>query len=70
MDRQIISSTNISSAGYNEAAEILEIEFMNGTVYQYYNINISVYEQFRQASSKGQFLNTYIRNAYPYSRAG
>ena len=70
MDRELVASSNISSAGYDEAAETLEVEFNNGTIYQYYNVPAAMYEQFRQAGSKGQFLNTYIRNAYPYSRVG
>lgn len=70
MDREPVASTNIASAGYDEASETLEIEFSNGTIYQYYNVGGALYEQFRQSTSKGQFLNAYVRNAYPYSRVG
>jgi hypothetical protein len=66
--RDPVASTNIASMGYDEATQTLEIEFTNGTVYQYYNVNAALFEQFRTAGSKGQFLNAYIRNAYPYSR--
>ncbi|CAM5193962.1 KTSC domain-containing protein OS=Bosea thiooxidans OX=53254 GN=SAMN05660750_04307 PE=4 SV=1 [Bosea thiooxidans] len=70
MDRQLVASTNIASVGYDAESETLEVEFSNGTVYQYYNVGADLYEQFMQSASKGQFLNTYIRNAYPYSRVG
>lgn len=70
MDRELVASTNIASIGYNEPSETLEVEFTNGTVYQYYNIGAALWDQFRQAASKGQFLNAYIKNAYPYSRVG
>jgi hypothetical protein len=70
MDRQLVGSTNIASIGYDEPSETLEIEFINGTVYQYYNVGAALFEQLMQAPSKGQFLNTYIKNAYPYSRVG
>lgn len=70
MDRAPVSSTNILSIGYDETAETVEVEFMNGTLYQYYNVGQSLYDQFREATSKGQFLNAFIRNAYPYSRVG
>jgi len=66
--RDPVASTNIASMGYDEATQTLEIEFTNGTVYQYYNVNAPLFEQLRTAGSKGQFLNAYIRNAYPYSR--
>lgn len=70
MDRQLVASTNIASVGYDAPSETLEVEFSNGAVYQYYNVGADLYEQFMQAASKGQFLNTYIKNAYPYSRVG
>jgi hypothetical protein len=70
MDRELVASSNLLSAGYDETAETLEVEFSNGTVYQYYNIGRMMFDQFMQASSKGQFLNIYIKNAYPYSRVG
>lgn len=70
MNRNPVASSNLVSVGYDESSQTLEIEFLNGTIYQYYNVDIGLYNQFMNASSKGQFLNTYIRNAYPYSRTG
>jgi hypothetical protein len=68
--REPVASTNVTSVGYDEASETLEVEFANGTVYQYFNVGAELYRQFREAPSKGQFLNAYIRRAYPYSRVG
>lgn len=70
MIRESVSSSNIASIGYDPNTETLEVEFNNGTVYQYYNVGAALNNQLMQAPSKGQFLNTYIRNAYPYSRVG
>lgn len=70
MDRYSVASSNIASIGYDEETETLEVEFLNGTVYQYYNVIQNMYEQLMQEGSKGRFLNTYIKNAYPYSRVG
>lgn len=56
--------------GYDAASETLEVEFTSGTVYQYYNVGEAIFEQLKLAPSKGQFLNAYIKNAYPYSRVG
>lgn len=63
-------STNIASIGYDQPTETLEVEFLNSTIYQYFNVPMNMYEQLMQAGSKGKFLNTYIKNAYPYSRVG
>jgi hypothetical protein len=68
MIRDQIASTSVISAGYDETSQTLEVEFSGGSVYQYYNVSAALYEQFSQAGSKGQFLNTYIKNAYPFSR--
>jgi len=68
MDRNYVASSNIASIGYDEATETLEVEFLNGSIYQYYNIPSGLYQQLMQEGSKGRFLNTYIKNAYPYSR--
>ncbi|WP_397391713.1 KTSC domain-containing protein [Pseudomonas oryzihabitans] len=46
----------------------MEIEFKNGAVYQYYNVNANLYEEFLSAPSKGQFFHAYIRYAVPFSR--
>ena len=70
MLRDPVSSSNIASIGYDPGSETLEIEFTNGSIYQYFNVPARLHEQLMAAPSKGQFLNTYIRNAYPYSRIG
>lgn len=68
MDRNYVASTNIASIGYDEPSQTLEVEFLNNTIYQYYNIPINLYHQLMAENSKGRFLNTYIKNAHPYSR--
>lgn len=70
MERYSVASSNIASVGYDEGSQTLEIEFLSGSIYQYYNVPQNIYDQLMQAGSKGQFLNTYIKNAYPYSRVG
>ncbi|KAF1716824.1 KTSC domain-containing protein [Pseudoxanthomonas yeongjuensis] len=70
MERQSVASSNISSIGYDESSQTLEVEFYSGTVYQYFNVGADLYMQLMQSSSKGQFLNIYIKNAYPFSRVG
>jgi len=70
MERQAVGSSNIASIGYDEATETLEVEFLSGAVYQYYNVGSDLYQSLLTAPSKGSFLNTYIRNAYAYSRVG
>ncbi len=70
MERYSVASSNIASIGYDAGTETLEVEFLTGAIYQYYNVPQNMYDQLMQAGSKGRFLNTYIKNAYPYSRVG
>lgn len=70
MMRDTVASSNICSVGYDEASETLEVEFMNGSVYQYYNVGVETYRQMMESPSKGFYLNCYIRNRYGYSRVG
>lgn len=70
MERDQIASSNIRSIGYDIATQTLEVEFLNGRVYQYYGVPRNLFDQIMGASSKGQFLHQYIKNAYPYSRVG
>lgn len=70
MERYSVASSNIASIGYDAPSQTLEVEFMSGTIYQYYGVPENMYDQLMQAGSKGRFLNTYIKNAYGYSRVG
>ena len=62
------SSSNITRFGYDDATQVLYVEFKNGSVYQYFDIPENVFEQMKAASSKGQFLAQNIKGAYRYAR--
>ncbi len=68
MNRQQVASSNVGAIGYDAQSQTLEVEFLSGWVYQYYGVPVHIYEEFLQASSKGRFLNQYIKDSYPYSR--
>lgn len=70
MKREPVSSSNIVSVGYDTASETLELEFMSGSVYQYYNVPQSIYDALIAAPSAGKFFTYQIKNAFPYSRVG
>lgn len=70
MNNQVVASTNIKAIGYEAKKQTLEVEFLNGSVYQYYNVPEHMHQQIMNAASKGQFLHLYIKNQYPYSRVG
>lgn len=70
MDRIPVSSSSISSVGYDSSSSVLEVEFANGSVYQYFGVPQNVFDDFMNASSKGQFFNFNIKDRYSTARAG
>lgn len=70
MERYDVASSNIRSVGYDKASDTLEVEFLNGSIYQYFNVPETEFDRLMQQSSKGRYLNTYIKNHYPFSRVG
>ncbi len=70
MDRIPVSSTNVASIGYDVDTQVLEVEFVNGGVYQYMNVPQEAFDEFQSASSKGTYLAQNIKNRYPYTRVG
>ena len=70
MQKRSAASSNLASVGYNRETETLEVEFLDGSVYQYYDVPENMYDQLMTAGSKGRFLHAYVKNAYPYSRIG
>lgn len=67
MERIPVSSSNIASIGYDNGAQILEVEFHNGAIYQYSEVPEWEYEGLMSASSKGTYLHSNIKK-YPYAR--
>ena len=57
MERYSVASSNVASVGYDATTETLEVEFLNGSMYQYYNVPENMYDRFMQDPSKGRFLN-------------
>lgn len=64
MDREYVESSMINSIGYDASACVLEVEFNNGTVWQYNDFPEYLWYEFQSAESKGSFFYTYIRKEY------
>ncbi len=64
MYRTPVESSNIKSVGFD--SNTLEIEFISGGIYQYFDVPTEVYHLFMNASSKGTFFNKYIKDIYKF----
>jgi hypothetical protein len=69
VNRIPVSSSNLASVGYDPELRILEVEFLNRSVYQYLNVPSYVYSGLMGASSHGSYLDSHVKKAgYPYRR--
>ncbi|WP_425492478.1 KTSC domain-containing protein [Luteibacter aegosomaticola] len=62
------TSSNVQSARYDHEQSILEVAFLNGSVYQYFDVPAQVANAFKAAESKGSFLASNIKGFFRYSR--
>lgn len=65
MHRMPVESTRINSVGWEN--NVLEVEFKNGAVYQYYDLSESEYYSFLSSSSLGHQISV-IDKTHRYSR--
>lgn len=68
MDRKRINASNIRSAGYDPAQQLLEIEFSSGSIYQYSGVSPEVYRRFVNAPSPGSFYQDQIEENFSARR--
>jgi len=68
MERTSVVSSNIASIGYNLGNQTLEIEFLNGSVYQYFDVPQNIHEDLMSADSQGKYLAANIKGIFRYSR--
>lgn len=63
-----VSSNRLDSVGYDERLKLLQIQFVNGSMYEYYDVPKSVYIGLITASSAGEYFHEYVEGTYHYSR--
>ncbi|NVL91182.1 MAG: KTSC domain-containing protein [Desulfobacterales bacterium] len=71
MERVPVQSSSLASVGYDSSTSTLEIEFLNGSIYQYFGIPAYIHEGLMNAASKGTYLDQNIKKAgYSYTKVG
>ncbi len=68
MINQMVVSTEIEWIGYDNKREMLQVEFIEGKIYQYDGVPESVYKAFLDATSHGAFFEDFVKSRYPYRR--
>lgn len=68
MDMIPVNSSNVAAVGYDVESSTLQVEFNNGTAYQYFDVPEDLFEGLRDAVSVGGYLAAHIKGAYRYSK--
>lgn len=63
-----VQSSMANAVGYDPRQSILQIQFKDGAVYQYEDIDIETWHELRETDSPGQFFNREIKGNYRSQR--
>jgi hypothetical protein len=61
MRRKAVASPAVLSYGYNLRSRTLEVQYTNGSVYQYYPVPPEVYQELAGEVAVGAYVNYYIK---------
>lgn len=61
---RVAQSSHIYNYGYDEPSQILTIQFTNGAIYNYANVDPNTYYSFAQSASPGQYFHSKIKGKY------
>ena len=63
-----VVSENIEEIAYDDCRSVLRVVFKDGSIYEYVNVPLSVFEAFSKTRSKGKFLHRSIKGRYRFVR--
>lgn len=64
-----VSSSHLARIRYQESSRTLEVEFRDGSVYQYFDVPESEFRGLLSATeSHGKYFHEHIRENYRYAR--
>ena len=61
-----IKSSNIKHTVYDTETKKMLVEFNNGLKYEYSEVPLQIYTQFRMTESQGKFFSSKISRTYKY----
>jgi hypothetical protein len=57
-----VDSSHVSSVGYDQEDQVLEVKFKNGTTYRYLDVSPNIHQDILKADSVGKFLHGNLRD--------
>jgi hypothetical protein len=68
MNVTAVESTTLATVAYDEARELLRLEFRSQAIYQYWGVPALVHQALLSSPSKGSYFNQVIRGRFAYQR--
>ena len=68
MERKRINSSAIRAVGYDARQRVLEIEFSNGSIYQYSGVSDEVHRRLVNSPSAGSYFRDNIEESFTAKR--
>ena len=68
--RKPLKSSKLRAAGYDEPSRVMEIEFVNGDIYEYKSVSPETYRQLMASPSPNSFFEDKIEEAFSGKRIG
>jgi len=62
-----VRSSSLAQVAYDGRRAMLQVEFRDGTAYQYAGVPLWTYHELLRADSKGAYFNHHIRNRFPHA---
>lgn len=63
-----VNSSAFIKVAYDQQRTILQVEFRDGSVWQYLGVPFQTYQDLLRADSKGAYLNRHVRNLFSASQ--
>lgn len=63
-----VESTAIASVNYYPHIQMLELEFVSGSIYLYFDVPADVYKSLIRADSTGRYFHYNVRGNYRFVR--
>ena len=63
-----VESSMINKYIYNFTTKSLKVEFNSGTLYEYTNVEPTLYDELCKAESTGKFFNEKIKNNFEFTQ--
>ena len=66
--QKVSESSNIKHIAYQPFTKVMQVSFLNGRIYWYYNVPREIYDNFIKAPSKGKYFWSSVKDKFTYKR--